>query len=256
MLEKDVTVESYDVYPSGILKPSALMRYMQQLAREDCDALGATYYYMRSLNTVFVLTKFGIEFVRPLRSGETFTLRTFNNSINGVIFDREFELVSKGETAARASTFWTLVRYDTRALVRPKDFPVKFESLGLELRGVEVPRRFDDTGTTETEIRRVRVSDLDENNHLNNCVYADIALDAISDFNGLDNWAKSVKIIFRHEARLGDELFILRKNSNGAEFVFASVGEEKKPCFEAEIVIEDIRRFLNGILQPRYIGAV
>ncbi len=238
MLEKEITVESYDVYPNGVLKPSSLMRYMQQLAREDCDALGATYYFMRSLNTVFVLTKLGIEFARPVRSGESFTLRTFNNSISGVIFDREFELVSDGETIARASTFWTLVRYDTRALVRPRDFPVRFESLGLDIKGVEVPRRFDDTGMTETEIRRVRVSELDENNHLNNCVYADIALDSVAGFNGLDNWAKSVKIIFRHEARLGEELFISRKNSNGAEFVFASVGEEKKPCFEAELVTE------------------
>lgn len=237
MLEKQITAESYDVYPNGIMKPSALMRYMQQLAREDCDALGAAYPYMRSLNTVFVLTRLGMEFERPVRSGETFTLRTYNNSIKGVTFVREFELVSGGELIARASTFWTLVRYDTRALVRPADFPVRFESLGLEVRGVAVPRRFDDHGLSEAERRRVRVSDLDENDHLNNCVYADIALDALKDFNGLDNWAKSVKIVFRHEARLSEELSVFTKEQGGINLVFAFIGEEKKPCFEAEIVI-------------------
>lgn len=239
MLERTLTAESYDVYPNGVLKPSALMRYMQQLAREDCDSLGATYPFMRSLNTVFVLTKLGIEFFRPIASGETFLIKTYNNSIAGVVFDREFELFSEGELVARASTFWTLVRYDTRALVRPKDFPVKFESLGLEIEGVEVPRRFDDTGVVETEKRRVRVSDLDENDHLNNCVYADIALDALDGFNGLDNWAKSVKIVFRHEARLKEELSIFTKEQDGKNLVFAFVGEEKKPCFEAELVINN-----------------
>ena len=238
MLEKTIGIKSFDVFPSGVLKPSALMRHMQQIAREDCDAMGCTYGFMRSLNTVFVLTRLAIEFLRPVKDGEELVLKTYNNSITGIIFDREYELVSDGTTVARASTFWTLVRYDKRSLVRPKDFPVKFESLGLDIPSIEMPKRFDDSGLAEREIRRVRVSDLDENNHLNNCIYSDIALDAAPGFNGLDSWVRSVKLIFRREARLGDELAVSAAERDGVLTVFAKKGQET--CFEAEIVTERI----------------
>ena len=88
MLEKNYVIASYDVYPSGYAKPSAIMRYMQQLAREDCDAMGCTYKFMRDKNTVFVLTRSGLRFFRPIKSGEVVTIKTYNNSIDGIIFDR------------------------------------------------------------------------------------------------------------------------------------------------------------------------
>lgn len=238
MLEKKISVKSFDVFPNGIMKPSALMRHMQQIAREDCDAMGCTYGFMRGLNIVFVLTRLAIEFRRPVRDGEELALRTYNNTITGIIFDREYELVGEDGLAARASTYWTLVRYDNRSLVRPKDFPVKFEALGLEMESVGMPKRFDDSGLEERETRRVRVSDLDENNHLNNCIYSDVALDAAEGFNGLDSWARTVKLIFRREARLGDELVIYAKRNENKHTFFAKKGGEV--CFEAEIDIEKL----------------
>lgn len=235
MLEKKIRIQSFDVYPNSVLKPSALMRHMQQIAREDCDAMGATYPFMRSLNTVFVLTRLAIEFFRPIRDGEELTLKTYNNTITGIIFDREYELVSGGVIAARATTLWTLVRFDTRSLVRPKDFPVDFEAVNLDIKPIEMPRRLDDSGSVPVEKHTVRTSELDENNHLNNCIYADIALDAIDGFDGLDSWPESIKIIFRHEARRGDGLEISAAREGGVHRIFAKNLSSGSACFEAEI---------------------
>ena len=57
MIEKQIRISSFDVLPNGTVKPSALLRHMQQAAREDCDAMGCTYPYMREQNTVFVLIR-------------------------------------------------------------------------------------------------------------------------------------------------------------------------------------------------------
>ena len=70
MKETTVRITSFDVLPNSTVKPSALLRYMQQLAREDCDGLGCTYRYMRSLNTVLVLTQLGLRLDRPVFEGE------------------------------------------------------------------------------------------------------------------------------------------------------------------------------------------
>ena len=235
MLEKKIRIQSFDVFPNGTLKPSALMRHMQQIAREDCDGMGATYSFMRSLNTVFVLTRLAVEIYAPVRDGEELLLKTYNNSIHGVIFDREYELMSKGRIAAKATTLWTLVRYDTRSLVRPKDFPVRFEAVNLDITGIDIPRRFEETGLVPCGERIVRTSDLDENDHLNNCVYADIALDAIDEFDGLNETVGGIKIIFRHEARRGDKLLVSRREEDGRHIVFAHNETTDMPCFETEI---------------------
>ena len=233
MFEKPIKITSFDVFPNGTVKPSALLKYMQQIAREDCDAVGCTYPFIRSLNTVFVVTKLGIELDRPLVSGETITIRTYNNRINGIVFDREYEFLSDGEEIGHCSSSWVLVRYDTRALVRPKDFPFEFVSYEKDCRLVDVPRRLDDEGCVPSAERVVRVSDLDENNHLNNCIYADIALDAVTGFDGLSEAVTGVTVIFRNEAKLGDVLQTSERRGDGNVFVKAYNQTTDKPCFEA-----------------------
>ena len=233
MFEKPIKITSFDVFPNGTAKPSALLRYMQQIAREDCDAVGCTYPFMRENNTVFVITKLGLELDRPLVSGETITIRTYNNRISGIIFDREYEFLSDGEEIGHCSSFWVLVRYDNRSLVRPKDFPFDFVSYEKDCREVEVPRRLDDEGVSPAAERVVRVSDLDENDHLNNCIYADVALDAVTGFDGLSEAVTGVTILFRNEAKLGDVLQPSERRGDGNAFVKAYNKTADKPCFEA-----------------------
>jgi len=238
MLEKTITIASYDVFPSGALRPSALMKYMQQMAREDCDTIGCTYAEMRRLNTVFVSVRSGIEFYAPVNVGDTIKIVTFNNDISGITFDREFEIFRGDKEVAHASTFWVLVRFDTRALVRPNDFEYKFENHHRECGEVEVPKRIAVPENYEKVERVVRVSDLDENNHLNNCIYADIALDALKSFDGLTARVKKIVILYRHEARLGETLSLSVGEGESSAVVTAVRTSDGAPCFEAEVTFE------------------
>jgi len=233
MIEKSIRISSFDVFPNGTVKPSALQRYMQQLAREDCDQFGCTYPFMREKNTVFVVTKLGVELDRAIREGETVTLRTYNNSITGITFDREYEFLSDGTEIAHCSSLWVLVRYDTRALVRPRDFGFDFECCRRECRKIELPRSIPSEDLTDRGERVVRLSDLDENNHLNNCVYSDIALDSLSEFDGLGSAVSGMKIIFRHEARRDDVLKLSSRSDADGSAVFAHNETSGAPCFEA-----------------------
>ena len=238
MIEREYKIQSYDVYPSYEIKPSAMMRYMQQCAREDCDEQGLSYDFLRSMNAVFVIAKSGLEFYRPIKVDEIMTVRTFNNDVDGVLFDREFDFFVGGDRVAHASTFWVLIKFDTRTIVRPKDLPVEFKSLHLDCKKVEVPRAFLCENLTEKSRRTVRVSDLDQNNHLNNCVYADIALDNL-DFDGTGKSVKSVKTIFRREARLKDVLKVSVGGERNKAVVTAENVTDGKRCFEAEIEFFD-----------------
>ena len=88
MTEFTFTVSGTDVFPGGVARPAALARYMQLVAGEDSAANGAGYPEMRAHDCVFVLSKLAMHFHCPIRSGDTVTLRTFNNRINGIYFER------------------------------------------------------------------------------------------------------------------------------------------------------------------------
>ena len=239
MLEKTYRINSYDVNPNGLIKISALQKYMQQLAREDCDGYGATYARMRGDNMVFVITKLGLELYRDIRAEDVITIRTFNNKIEGVHFNRQYEITLNCQQAANASTFWVLLNFEKRTVLRPKAFPYPITSYSEDTKVIELPRRIFEYVLPEHHagMRKVMFSDLDENNHLNNCVYSDIALD----YSPIDlNVHKITKayIIFLNEARLGDELNISVIKGENSYCLNAQNDTASRPCFEAELFFD------------------
>lgn len=233
MLTKKISVASFDVYPNSTLKPAAVQRIMQQLAREDCDAMGCTYNAMRDINMVFVITKLGMRFSAPIFAYDELTVKTYNNSISGVSWIREFEFYKNGEEVLHATTQWVIVRYDTRRIVRPREFPFPIPEHNLECSSVDIPRSLDAKELPVCGERIVRLSDLDENDHLNNCVYSDITLDILP-YDRANDYVSDVHIIFHHEAKLGDTLAVGMAEKDGRFVVSAHNTTKDSLCFEAD----------------------
>ncbi len=236
MIERTINVASYDVYPNSTIKPSALQRYMQQMAREDCDEMGITYNDMRSVNMVFVLTKLAISMSAPVFAYDTLLIKTYNNNVKGITWEREFEFFRDGEKIGHATTQWVVVQFDDRKIIRPRDFPFTIEALNYDCGSLEIPRAIiSNEEMKDCGERTVRLSDLDENDHLNNCVYSDITMDFLYAYNRKTDFVKNVKVIFRHEAKIHDTLSLSIGN-NGENFVIHAFNlTNESPCFEAEI---------------------
>lgn len=239
MIERKISVASFDVYPNSTMKPSALQHYMQQLAREDCDEMGCTYNMMRDVNMVFVMTKLGINVNKPVFAYDELTVRTYNNRISGIIFEREFEFYRNGEEVIHATTQWVIVKYDTRKLVRPRDFPFPIPECNYDCATIDIPRSLDAKELPECGERVVRLSDLDENDHLNNCVYSDISLDFLP-YDRKQDYVKNIRIIFHHEAKIGDVLKIAATEKDGKFVVSAFNSTSESNCFEADCVLAKI----------------
>jgi acyl-ACP thioesterase len=241
MIEKGITVASFDVFPNSTIKPSALQRYMQQLAREDCDAMNCTYNNMRDVNMVFVLTKLGIKINEPVFAYDQLTVRTYNNLISGITFVREFEFYRGEKEVIHATTQWVIVRYDTRRIVRPREFPYEIPEHKLDCASVEIPRTLGAKDIPPCGERTVRLSDLDENDHLNNCVYSDITLDFLP-YDRKDDFVSDIRIIFHHEARIGDVLQVGVAEKEEGYAVMAVNSTNESVCFEADCSFGKISR--------------
>ena len=237
MKESTIKICSYDVLPDGRVKPSALQRYFQQIALEDVAEQGASYQNMRRHSMVFVITKLRMDFYKPVCSGDQLILRTYPYKVEGVTFFRAFELWNGEELVCNADSRWVLINYQKRTILRPSDLPYEIKASAPRSVLAAIPRRVSQTDVEQSVARKVLLTELDENRHLNNCYYSDYLLDH-APINVCEAPVQSMCILFDHEAYLGDEIELrYQKTSEG----FTAIAWNKtlgKPCFQSIFALD------------------
>lgn len=204
MYEMNVRLIGAEQYPDTIIHPSALLKQMQYAAGAHCDSFGLPYHKLLEMGVVFVMTSVTLRLDAPIYETDELFLQTWEREIRGPYFIRFFRILRDGKEVAAATTNWVLMNVETRSFVRPSVLgELKTQEEAIE-GGVpfKKPSRleFSSRGT-----RPVRYSDLDQNGHLNNTIYSDIAVD----FSPVPLAGKRISLLhidYRKECRLGDTL--------------------------------------------------
>lgn len=228
-------VDVHDVDYNGVAKTSSLMKYIQTAAQSQLNDGGMSYDQLKSKGRAFILSRFKMEILQPVRAYEPITAITFPCESRGFSFLRCYGIEQENRTVARAISMWALVDTDTRALV-----PVNNFELGLTLLP-PIDMNFEHLRfpTTLTDIGGygVHYGDVDQNRHMNNTKYPDM----FSNFLPLDNkMISSILINFRNEALIGEKLRVQRAYENGV-YYFRTVRGDGKINSEASISLENLR---------------
>lgn len=201
MIKKEFEIKSYDTNPRSTLRLSSLMKEMQQAAREDCDNIGSTYESMKNDGVVFVVVRNAIKLNRPLKCGEIITIETWQHKVRGVSFYRNFEFYAGSECVGCSVNQWVLMDINTGRIARPSAMTNKLPDIERTVDlNVDI-FRLDKKEPDNTSNFEVRYSMLDQNDHLNNCVYVDVVDDYCAEH-------KDVSLIDLHyisEMKLGDK---------------------------------------------------
>lgn len=198
-------ITGYDVLPEGVLKPSAALKIMQDVATLDSANLGADYKTLRSRDMIFVITKILVRFERLPRIDECLEVKTWNPGTVGASFIRNYVCRVGDETVCTATSRWVLVSYETRRIIRPDALPENVTSNDEETLDMEPERRIKlpAGGTVIKNSYLARLTDLDTNYHVNNTRYGDFLVD----YCGLDfekNTIKEFEIHFESEIKGGE----------------------------------------------------
>ncbi|MBP5230349.1 MAG: hypothetical protein ILO68_01335, partial [Clostridia bacterium] len=221
-------------------------KYCQQIAVEDTGAVGATYEAMRRRSMVFVLMRLSVDFPVPVRANEEVLLRTHAYKCDGVMFYRAFELYRDGVLAAVADTRGVLIDYVKRTILRPSQYTFPLQETQPEAELPPIDRRIVLTGADLKVLRSVRYTEMDENGHLNNCVYSDWAMDdAPADYSRYR--VRSLCVHFDHEARWKDELELTYQKDGSGCLLTAFNRTSGQTCFSAVLRMEEKRDSSSGI---------
>ena len=237
MITKNYQICGYDITANNNIKPSTYLRFMQDAANEDAKRLGANYNSMKSNGMIFVISKMRVELTDTPQFDSTVSVRTWNNSISGVTFQREYELSCDGAVFGKATSRWALINYKTRQLLRADALKSCVTTNADEDIGVFLQRRIkhSENAIQITNNYKVTLSDLDANGHVNNCRYGDY----IIDYSGIDLSYKKIvafEIHYLSEMMAGDEVCFASEIDNNVSNVIVT-NSNKKQIFSATLCV-------------------
>ncbi len=225
-------VENYDVYENENIKWSALFKFFQQAAEKDLDSFGISYNLMRENNFVFVLTNITVQFFDNIKFNDELDIRTYPRCVKGVFFIRDFDVYVNSRRVAYASSYWTLINFETRHILRPStlDSLGKITESDVDMFPVSAMRYKDFPNAKRTDVRKAYYSALDHNLHMNNTFYPDFFADYFYD-EIKDCTNKALTITYLSEIKINNTFEIHTGSDGGKCFLSGKIPDENRVCF-------------------------
>ncbi|MDP8208839.1 MAG: thioesterase [Candidatus Electryonea clarkiae] len=200
-------IRDYEVRPDARVSIAVIADFLQDAAGHHAEGMNLSGYRLYEDGYAWVLTRLKISMTRYPRMGETLLIETWPTGLEKYIASRDFLLkTDKGEACGVATSAWVALNIESRKMDPLPDYvnlehePRKERALEFSSRSLPRLKNHEYALTF-----KVRESDLDFNNHVNNAHYLSWALESIplEKREGLS--PADVDILFRAEARYGDE---------------------------------------------------
>ena len=223
--------------PDGLVRASTLLRYAQDVAWRHSEHLGFDRDWYQARGLGWVVRGLDLELREPIPMGHTLRVSTAVVGHRRIWARRLGDCrLADGRLAARVTTDWVLLDSRNRIVRIPADFGLAFTNPEIRSEIVRVPPP--DGAPARTLDVRVRVSELDPLDHVNNAVYVDWLDEALvaAGWNAATTLPREVRIEYLASAERGDDVAVelhgdarrwvaVIRRSDGLELVRAS-GEE------------------------------
>lgn len=188
------------------LKASQILDYMQEVAGDHSDLLGADRQLLIQKGLFWAVIRHRVQITRLPGAGEDITVRTWPMPTTRTAYPRStIACDAQGNECFRAISLWVLMDRQTRAMVLPGKSGVTVEGLltGTELAapGGIVPKVL-----PNSEQRKVHFTDLDWNGHMNNGKYLDWITDLLPGDFHKDRSMHGFTVCYLSEARETEKL--------------------------------------------------
>lgn len=239
--ENGYDVNSHDCDYNNILRPSGVLRYLQETANLQIEDAGFGYDFCKSMGKAFVLSRVAVELCEPIYAYEKIIGRTWACPCGGVSFNRCSCLMKDGRVVAKLSSVWALLDFESKTLVRVADS-------GLVLpRGeplvLSAPLKFRIPKTLslkEAGTVKAGYSVCDRNMHINNTRYPDIFCDFLPSLEG--KRMAQLSVSYLKEGHLGEEMkvYMAQEEETGAWFFRTEIGQDRQTGVEARLLLADL----------------
>lgn len=226
--EKEIAVSGFECDFRGCMKYSALLRQAQQISREHSDEMGITLELHQQTNTAFLINDVKATMYHQLHPYDVVTLRTQPFAPYRATFYRTTELWKGGTLQGVIDTNWILIDTVENKILR--DYDPRLSSLFEAEEKIPPKHRIQKLPTAPSGVFLASYSVIDQNKHLNNADYADIACNCTP----METPVSSLLIRYHRECKYQEAVSLFTGGEDNLWYVCGQKNEGKK-CFEANL---------------------
>ncbi len=216
--EKTFQVRSYEVDAHGLVRPTAILNYLQEAAGDHAKLLGVSVHDLMAQGLTWVLSRTHLQLPGAVRSREEVRVRTWPSTREGRFSCREFEVTAAdGRPVARATSSFAVLDLATRRPVVIGERLPAWPLLPRRAIADEFPTLPRLTAPDVELVFRVGRGDLDINRHANNVVYASWALETVPAAVAEGCLLAGMEIAYRAEVFFGETVVARCQELGGGE---------------------------------------
>lgn len=209
LFEETVKIRYSEMDCDLVLKPGAMLQFLQDLASDNAEQLDFGYSYIIKHNLAWFLLKYRLEFDDYPEGIYDLTIKTEPRGYNKMFAYRDFYIFHGDKQIGRATSTWTLVDLTTKSMANVADvlagnkYMVQHEKREEDLSygKIRLPENFDSSKTFE-----VRFDDLDVNRHVNNANYIVWAIEPLDIEFRRSHKLKTVDMMYKKEISYGHKV--------------------------------------------------
>lgn len=209
LFKENVKIRYSEMDCDLVLKPSAMLQFLQDLASDNAEKLGFGYSYIVKRNLAWFLLKYRIEFIDYPEGLYDLEIATEPRGYNKLFAFRDFIISNNDKIIGKAASCWALVDLNTKSMANTSEvlsdneYMKLFEKRENDLNygKIRIPEVFN-----AEKIFEIRFDDLDVNKHVNNANYIVWAAETL-DFDFRRKFKpKVIDMVFKKEISYGNKV--------------------------------------------------
>ncbi len=229
-----------DVTMYRSLRPSTLMRMLQEISIAHTEALGAGRAKTLDKGALWVIARMKLEVASLPSYDDEITLTSWAGKTMRVLFPRYYEMCDKdGKVLVRASAVWLLMDEKTRRMVFPEAYGVEVPAPDIQP-AIALPCGVTLGEQKEEKTFTVSYSQVDINGHMNNSKYIDRTEDLLGAEYLKNHELRTLEIEYKSEIKLGQTVTLKYTRSDDELSLVGIV--DGNPCFELVAKFAPIQR--------------
>ncbi len=234
MYSFDAKVRYSELNEDRIVRPEAIVNYLQDCTTFHSDSLGADVDFYMTEKKVWVLNSWQIEIKRQLKAGEEIKVCTWPYDFAGAYGHRNFIIKdNEGNDVVQANTLWVFTDLTTGRPVKLTEDITKLYTLEGKLdmnymdRKVKLPEGFFGISQDAVPVRKYFI---DSNGHVNNGKYIGCAAEYIPDGFKVER----IRAEYKRAARYGDIFYPMvytLDNENGTSSIWVSLNDKEEKTY-------------------------
>ena len=203
---------------------------LQDVAEMHSAQVGYGITDIEKTNFSWALLNWKVKIISRPKYGDVITINTWSRYSTKLYSYRDFEVLnSEGEVIAIATSKWILIDVQKNKVAKieenliSKYYPENRSLFDI----VDLPKLEEPENFTNCVDYKIRKSDIDVNNHVNNLNYLDIACEVFPDDIWKLNTCNEFEILYKHQIKLDNKIVAHYSFENNTNYVVVKSADGK-----------------------------